>query len=73
MIEAFNGCIDELYLSDTVRSDADLAAEFAALQPGRVRPVPVLEGDRVRCMVWNIWHGGRHTGRTSARSASSKS
>ena len=63
MIEAFNGCIDELYLSDTVRSDADLAAEFAALQPGRVRPVPVLKGDRVRCMVWNIWHGGRHTGR----------
>lgn len=31
--------------------------------PGRVRPVPVLKGDRVRCMVWNIWHGGRHTGR----------
>ena len=35
MIEAFNGWIDGLYLSDTVRSEADLAAEFAALQPAR--------------------------------------
>lgn len=58
---AFNGRVDEVKIYDRVLSPDEVASEYETYFPAQATAAS-MPADRLRVMVWNIWHGGARFG-----------
>lgn len=58
---AFNGRVDEVKIYDRVLSSDEVASEYETYFPSQTTAAST-PADRLRVMVWNIWHGGARFG-----------
>ena len=62
-MEAFNGLIDNFKLWARALSDNDISRSYF-VHTGITLPNAPAPEDKLRVMTWNIWHGGKHYGKT---------
>ncbi len=59
--ETFNGCIDEVQLFEGILTASFVKQSFQ--KPFPPKPAPVKQSKALSVMNYNIWHGGRETGK----------
>lgn len=59
--ETFNGCIDEVQLFEQVLDASFIRRSYQMFFQGKI--IPVKQNKTLSVMNYNIWHGGRETGK----------